>query len=131
MLRRYEINFGATVFMHGGETCPSSLIKTRVFLSYSRKDGAFTHRLAGALAARGYEPDFDQSSRDPSNVSTGISAEDEWWQRLQDMIAAADAMVFIVSPDSAASRVCDEEIAYARGIGKTHHPDPAPPHLFW
>ena len=34
------------------------------------------------------------------------------------MIAAADAMVFIVSPDSAASKVCDQEIAFARGIGK-------------
>src|SRR5262245_19097492 len=34
------------------------------------------------------------------------------------MIAAADVMVFIVSPDSAASKVCDEEIAYARNLGK-------------
>jgi formylglycine-generating enzyme required for sulfatase activity len=92
--------------------------KARVFLSYSRKDSAFTHRLAEALAARAYEPDFDQSSFDPANIATGISAEDEWWQRLQEMIAAADVMVFIVSPDSASSKACDEEIAYARGIGK-------------
>src|SRR5262245_25353910 len=34
------------------------------------------------------------------------------------MIAAADVMIFIVSPDSAASKVCDEEIAYARNLGK-------------
>jgi formylglycine-generating enzyme required for sulfatase activity len=93
-------------------------VKTRVFLSYSRNDGIFVHRLAKALAARGYEPDFDQSSFDPANITTGISAEDDWWRRLQDMIAAADVMVFVVSPDSAASKVCDEEIAYARGIGK-------------
>ena len=92
--------------------------KTRVFLSYSRKDEAFTPRLAAALEGRGYAPDFDQSARDPANVETGIAAEDEWWQRLKDMIAAADVMVFIVSPDSAASRVCDEEIAYARALGK-------------
>ena len=93
-------------------------VKTRVFLSYSRKDGDFTRRLAEALEARGYTPDYDRSLADPANIATGIAAEDEWWQRLQDMIAAAEIMVFIVSPDSAASKVCDEEIAYARGIGK-------------
>jgi len=93
-------------------------VKTRVFLSYSRNDGIFVHRLAKAVAAKGYEPDFDQSSFDPANIATGISAEDDWWRRLQDMIAAADVMVFVVSPDSAASKICDEEIAYARGIGK-------------
>jgi hypothetical protein len=92
--------------------------KTRVFLSYSRKDAAFTEKLAGALAARGYLPDYDRSTLDPANVETGISAEDEWWQRLQEMIGRADVMLFIVSPDSAASRVCDEEIAYARNLGK-------------
>jgi len=93
-------------------------VKARVFLSYSRRDHDFTRRLASALAARGYAPDFDQSARDPTNIDSGVSAEDEWWQRLKDMIAAADVMVFIVSPDSAASKVCDEEIAYARALGK-------------
>jgi formylglycine-generating enzyme required for sulfatase activity len=97
---------------------PTATKKLRVFLSYSRKDGAFTRCLADALAARGYVPDFDQANYGPDNVDSGISAEDEWWQRLQAMIASADAMVFVVSPDSAASKVCDEEIAYARGLGK-------------
>ena len=93
-------------------------MKAHVFLSYSRKDADFTHRLAEALGARGYAPNYDQSARDPANVESGIAAEDEWWQRLKEMIAAADAMVFIVSPDSAASKVCNEEIAYARDLGK-------------
>jgi hypothetical protein len=97
---------------------PEGPVKTRVFLSYSRKDSDFTVRLAQALEARGYVADYDRSLSDPANIATGISAEDEWWQRLQDMIASADAMVFIVTPDSAASKTCDEEIAYARGIGK-------------
>lgn len=92
--------------------------KLRVFLSYSRHDSVFTRHLADALAARSYVPDFDQANYDPDNIDSGISAEDEWWQRLQAMIAAADVMVFIVSPESAASKVCDEEIAYARGLGK-------------
>ena len=34
------------------------------------------------------------------------------------MIAAADIMVFIVSPESAESPVCDREIAHARELGK-------------
>jgi WD40 repeat protein len=87
-----------------------------VFLSYSRKDAAFTRRLAEALASRGYTPDFDQSERDP--IHSGIAVGEEWWPRLKDMIAATDVMVFIISPDSATSPVCDDEIAYARDMGK-------------
>jgi hypothetical protein len=87
-----------------------------VFLSYSRKDALFTRHLAEALDERGYAPDFDQSDRDP--VHNGIAVGEEWWPRLKDMIVAADVMVFIVSPDSAASPVCDDEIAYARDMGK-------------
>ncbi|MBU1210091.1 MAG: TIR domain-containing protein [Alphaproteobacteria bacterium] len=97
---------------------PDTPQPTRVFLSYSRKDEVFMRRLATALHERGYAPDFDQSDYDPDNISGGISAEDEWWQRLEQMIVAADVMVFIVSPDSAASKVCDEEIAFAREVGK-------------
>lgn len=92
--------------------------KLKVFLSYSRKDEAFVIRLAAALAKQGYDVEFDQSQRDPVNVESGISAEDEWWRRLQEMIAASAVVVFVVSPDSAASRVCDEEIAFARAMGK-------------
>lgn len=90
----------------------------RVFLSYSRKDADFVRRLADALTSQGFLADFDRSSHDKDNVETGISAEDDWWRRLQEMILAADVMVFVVSPDSAASRICDEEIAYARALSK-------------
>ena len=92
--------------------------RTRVFLSYSRKDAALVTRVADGLMAAGFLADYDQAAHDPHNVSAGISAEDEWWKRLQEMIASADVMVFLVSPDSAASTVCDEEIAYARALGK-------------
>jgi hypothetical protein len=77
----------------------------RVFLSYSRGDRAFAERLAASLTARGFVADWDQASTDPDNITTGISAEDEWWARLQQMIIAADVVVFVVSPDSAASKV--------------------------
>jgi formylglycine-generating enzyme required for sulfatase activity len=93
-------------------------IKTRVFLSYSRQDSGFTDRLAEALTDRDYTPDYDRAGYDPANIDSGISAQDPWWQRLQQMIAKADAIVFIVSPGSTGSAVCDEEIAYAQGLGK-------------
>ncbi len=111
--------------------------KARVFISYSRRDADFTRRLAQALALRGYLADFDQAATDPTNIETGISADDEWWRRLQEMIATAETMVFVVSPESASSHVCDEEIAYARALGKRviplmRHPidfQKAPPRL--
>jgi hypothetical protein len=106
---------------------PDHELQPRVFISYSRADQAFAQRLAGSLEAHGFSPDWDQASFDPDSVATGISAEDEWWTRLQEMIASADTMVFIVSPDSARSRICDEEIAYARALGKRVIPVSARP----
>ena len=97
---------------------PQEDARTRVFLSYSRKDSELVAKVATGLMDAGFLADYDQAAHDPLNVSAGISAEDEWWKRLQEMIASADVMVFLVSPDSAASTVCDEEIAYARALGK-------------
>ena len=91
--------------------------RIRVFVSYSRKDAPFVRRLAGALDERGFVVDFDLADRGPAS-DLGISAQDEWWLRLKEMIAAADVMVFAISPDSAASRVCDDEIAHASHLGK-------------
>ena len=84
--------------------------RTWAFLSYSRADKLFVAGLAKSLDAAGLMSDWDQSSVDLTSVTTGISAEDEWWARLQDMIAAADVMGFVISPDSAKSPVCGEEI---------------------
>lgn len=93
--------------------------ETKVFLSYSRRDAATLQRIADALISHPeFQPDFDKAEHDPDKVSAGISADEPWWQRLEQMIAGAEAMVFLVSPHSAASKVCDEEIAYAQRVGK-------------
>ena len=113
----------AAFLRHGDALCPKSPSKPASF-SLTPARTAISPAASPKRSKRAATPDSDRSLSDPANVATGISAEDEWWQRLQDMIAAADVMVFVVSPDSAASKVCDEEIAYARGIGKRHHPDP-------
>ena len=98
---------------------PPPTEKTKVFLSYSRKDSALMQRIAEALIqSKHFEADFDKADHDPDRVSSGISADEPWWQRLEQMIARAEAMVFLVSPHSAASKVCDEEIAYAQRLGK-------------
>ncbi len=95
---------------------------TRAFISYSREDQPLVNKLSQALERHGHIADFDQSTHDPHNIDTGIAATDEWWLRLQDMIAASDVTILIVSPDSAASKIVDEEIAYAQAIGKRVFP---------
>jgi hypothetical protein len=90
----------------------------RLFISYARKDRTFAEQLATTLESRGYLPDYDLSPAATTGVELGISAEDEWWARLQEMIAAADVVVFVLSPSAVRSRVCDEEVAYARALGK-------------
>ena len=111
---------GETVGVDAGQapaTAPGEA-RLRVFLSYSRKDGDFVARLAAALDGPKFEASYDASPHAGKNPELGIAAEDEWWKQLERMIAAADAMVFVVSPDSIASKVCDEEILYARTMGK-------------
>lgn len=92
--------------------------QSAVFLSYSRKDLDFARRLAGALEARGYVAVFDQSERPLDDPDLHLSAQDEWWQSLRRMIASSDEMVFIVTPDSASSPICEDEIAHAKALGK-------------
>jgi hypothetical protein len=55
--------------------------KAKVFISYSRKDMAFADRLEAALKARGFEPLIDR---------TDIYAFEEWWKRIEALIARAD-----------------------------------------
>jgi TIR domain len=55
----------------------------RVFLSYSRKDMAFVDRLKAVLRQRGIE-----------------SLIEDWWTRIENLIAQADTLVFALSPDA-------------------------------
>jgi hypothetical protein len=82
--------------------------RARLFLSYSRKDAALVDRLAAALAAQGYEALLDR---------TNIAAGEEWKARLAELIARADTVVVLLSPDWLASPVCAWE-AEAERRGK-------------
>src|ERR1700716_4253199 len=83
--------------------------KAKIFISYPRKDIVFADRLEAALKARGFEPLIDRSE---------IYAFEDWWKRIEALIAAADTVVFVLSPDAIASEVALKELGYATSLNK-------------
>ncbi|MDX2309395.1 MAG: SUMF1/EgtB/PvdO family nonheme iron enzyme [Hyphomicrobium sp.] len=83
--------------------------KLRVFISYSRKDGAFAHELLSALELTGFDAYLDQHD---------IAAGEDWAKRLDRMIEAADTVVFVISPDFVASTSCAREVERSIALGK-------------
>src|SRR5271165_1583416 len=75
-----------------------------VFISYSRKDQLFVHKLFDALKAAGRDAWVDWE---------GIPPTAEWLTEVYGAIDGADTFVFILSPDSVSSEVCGEEVAHA------------------
>jgi len=87
--------------------------KAKIFISYSRKDMSFVDRLEAALKAHGFEPLIDREE---------IYAFEDWWERLQALIAQADTVVFVLSPDAVASREALREVDYAASLNKRFAP---------
>src|ERR1700686_2814611 len=87
--------------------------KTRVFISYARKDIAFADRLDTALRLRGFEPLIDRRN---------IAHFRDWWDEIQRLIIKSDTGVFILSPDAIASALCNEEVAFAQSLNKRFAP---------
>ena len=87
--------------------------KTRVFVSYSRKDADFAIWLQRGLAERGIVV-----FRDIEDTLPG----EEWWRRLQELIGRADTVVFVLSPNSVDFAVCRDEVAYAQTLNKRVFP---------
>jgi WD40 repeat protein len=75
-----------------------------VFISYSRKDKTFVKKLDTALRA---------VERDPWVDWEDIPLTADWWSEIQAGIEGADTFVFVISPDSAASEVCGQELDHA------------------
>ena len=80
-----------------------------IFISYSRKDTEF---------GRGLHTKLTEERRDVWMDWEDIPATVEWWNKIRDGILASDSFVFIISPNSIASSVCNLEIAYARELNK-------------
>jgi hypothetical protein len=87
--------------------------KTRVFISYSRKDMAFADKLEAALRARGFEVLIDREE---------IYAFEDWWTRIEALIGGADAVVFVLSPEAVKSDVAVKEVTYAASLNKRFAP---------
>lgn len=82
---------------------------TDVFISYARKDKDFVRRLHGALQENGRKTWVDWESIPPSA---------EWKQEIYSAIERADAVIFVISPHSAASATCADEVAHAAKYSK-------------
>ncbi|MFI4997060.1 MAG: TIR domain-containing protein [Hyphomicrobiales bacterium] len=88
---------------------PDAGNRAKVFISYSRKDAGFAEALVGALTDRGFDAFLDK---------TDIAPGEPWKERLAALIGAADTVVFVVSPDSAASEICAWELEESARLGK-------------
>ncbi len=80
-----------------------------VFLSYSRRDSEFVRRLAGALTERGKDVWFDVE---------GIRDAEVFPAALRSAVEHSDGFVFVISPDSVASRFCEQEVEHALALRK-------------
>jgi len=87
--------------------------RAKVFVSYSRKDTAFARMLVEALTQRGFDPFLDTND---------IAPGEPWQERLSGLLAAADTVVFCISPDWVASPVCGWELDESARLGKRFIP---------
>src|SRR6185503_16493094 len=81
----------------------------KVFVSYSRKDIEFAKRLTAELQKGELDFWIDWE---------GIPPTVDWWSEIEKGIEEADVFVFLISPDSAKSKVCGQEIDTAVRNGK-------------
>jgi len=74
---------------------------------------AFADKLEAALKARGFEVLIDREE---------IYAFEDWWKRIEALVARADTIVFVLSPDAVKSDVALKEVAYAALLNKRFAP---------
>src|SRR6266545_3004478 len=80
-----------------------------LFISYSRKDKETAHQLAETLEGQELDCWID---------SKGIEPTTDWWKEIEKGIEEADNFIFLISPDSAVSKVCRRELDHAVKNGK-------------
>ncbi|MBI5838607.1 MAG: TIR domain-containing protein [Chloroflexi bacterium] len=82
---------------------------TSLFISYSRKDKLFVRKLNDALDAAGINAWVDWE---------GIPLSSDWMAEITRAIESADSFLFVISPDSLASKVCTEELELGLKLNK-------------
>jgi hypothetical protein len=79
-------------------------VKPKVFVSYSRRDLNFADQLVAVLEWQGFPVIIDRK---------GIHGAERWKERLGQLILESDVVVFLISPDSATSKICAWEVEEA------------------
>ncbi|BAU09986.1 RHS Repeat family protein [Leptolyngbya sp. NIES-3755] len=80
-----------------------------IFISYSRKDKLFVQTLHAALGQAKYDVWVDWED---------IPFTSDWWEEIQRGIEGVHSFIFVISPDSIASKVCRREIDHAVQLNK-------------
>lgn len=75
--------------------------KTKIFISYSRKDKPFVRKLNDAIDSAGIDAWVDWE---------GIPLSSDWMSEINAAIEGGDAFVFVISPDSLKSEICRNEL---------------------
>src|ERR1700730_17633704 len=75
-----------------------------ICISYAREDKEFVERLHDALKSEGRQTWIDWE---------GIAPSAEWFQEILRAIERAGAIIIVLSPHSADSRSCSDEISHA------------------
>ena len=100
--------------LHSAEAAPGDAPpKAKIFISYSRKDLAFVDKLDAALKAYDFDTLIDRSA---------IADLEDWRKRIGALIAQANDIVFVLSPDALASTECKKEVDYAVSLNKRFAP---------
>lgn len=84
-------------------------VSSRIFVSHSHHDAAFTERLVGDLRTAGAQVWVDDADMHPG----------EFPQQISDALAAAEWVIVVLTPDSAASRWVRREVD--AGIARMDH----------
>ena len=80
-----------------------------VFVSYSRRDSETVQRIVSALQERGKDVWLDVD---------GIRDAEVFPAALRTAVEGSDSFVFVISPDSVASRFCEQEVEHALELNK-------------
>src|ERR1700730_12230033 len=90
-------------------TGPSHDDPLSLFISYSRRDLKIADKLVVALEAAGFKVLIDR--RD-------LPYGEEWQRELADFIRSADTAIWLISPDSLASKWCNWEAGEVSRMNK-------------
>ncbi|HEV7450773.1 MAG TPA: TIR domain-containing protein, partial [Pseudonocardiaceae bacterium] len=87
------------------------MIVARIFISYATPDRPVADEVSSWLQAAGHEPFLDHDLRD------GISAGEDWKQRLYHELRESDAVIGLVTSSFLKSHWCSVEVGIADGRG--------------